>query len=277
MKWKQFFTPVKSVTAEEARRIISETPLTDITILDVRQPKEYEAEHIPGATLIPVSDLENRFNEINPEKQTLVYCASGGRSRVATQILIDKKFKDVLNLTGGIKAWNGEKAVLGEEKGLELFTGKESLEETLVTAYGLELGLEEFYISMIKTAENQSVKELFTKLSRIEVKHRSRIFEEYLRLTDKSVSQEEFLSAVYSGASEGGVSTEEYINLYCPDLSSPTNVIDTAISIEAQALDLYYRASKHVEQPESKKFLLQMADEERTHLKQLGILMESVI
>jgi sulfur-carrier protein adenylyltransferase/sulfurtransferase len=73
MKWKQFFTPVKSVTADEAKKLITETSLSDITILDVRQPAEYEAEHIPGAKLIPIADLGNRLKELDPEKTTLVY------------------------------------------------------------------------------------------------------------------------------------------------------------------------------------------------------------
>jgi rhodanese-related sulfurtransferase len=73
MRWKQFFTPVKSFTAEEAREFISNTPLSDMTILDVRQPKEYEVGHIPGAKLIPTAELGNRISELDPEKTTLVY------------------------------------------------------------------------------------------------------------------------------------------------------------------------------------------------------------
>ena len=73
MKWKQFFTPVKSYDADKARELISDTPPSEMTILDVRQPKEYEAEHIPGAKLIPVADLGNRINELDPEKPTIVY------------------------------------------------------------------------------------------------------------------------------------------------------------------------------------------------------------
>ena len=54
-------------------------------------------------------------------------------------------------------------------------------------------------------------------------------------------------------------------------------VIELAMSIEAQALDLYFRASERTDNDESRKFLLQMADEERSHLLQLGRLIESII
>ena len=73
MRWKQFFTPVKSCNAEEARSFITDKPSGEITILDVRQPNEYEASHIPGAKLIPLPDLNERLDEIDPNKPTVVY------------------------------------------------------------------------------------------------------------------------------------------------------------------------------------------------------------
>lgn len=73
MRWKQFFTPVQSYDAEKARQFISGTPPSGITILDVRQPGEYESGHIPGAKLIPIGDLGNRIEELDPQKPTVVY------------------------------------------------------------------------------------------------------------------------------------------------------------------------------------------------------------
>ncbi len=73
MRWKQFFTPVKSFDTDQARKYMEDKSSGEYTILDVRQPKEYEAGHIPGATLIPLPDLTDRLNEIDPNKPTMVY------------------------------------------------------------------------------------------------------------------------------------------------------------------------------------------------------------
>jgi rhodanese-related sulfurtransferase len=73
MRWKQFLTPVKSMDANQARDFMAGKPLQDLTILDVRQPGEYEKEHIPGAKLIPLPDLSERLEEIDPTKETVVY------------------------------------------------------------------------------------------------------------------------------------------------------------------------------------------------------------
>jgi len=73
MRWKQFFTPVKSFDTDQARKYMADKSSEEFTILDVRQPKEYEAGHIPGAKLIPLPDLNKRLNEIDPQKPTMVY------------------------------------------------------------------------------------------------------------------------------------------------------------------------------------------------------------
>jgi len=195
----------------------------------------------------------------------------GGRSRVAAQMLAGKGFDNVYNVTGGFKAWESEAAFGKEELGLELFTGDESPETTLVVAYSLEQGLLDFYLSMIP-----KVKNLFKKLSEIEVKHRDRIFHEYVKISGKSSSREAFEKNIVIKAVEGGLTTQEYMDLFQPDLESVEDIIGLAMSIEAQALDLYLRAADRSNNPESKKILIQIADEEQTHLTQLGKLMEGI-
>lgn len=73
MKWKQFFTPVSSITGQEAKEMVNKAKPGEILFLDVRQPKEYERSHLPGAKLIPVGELENRWQELDPNRPTIIY------------------------------------------------------------------------------------------------------------------------------------------------------------------------------------------------------------
>ncbi len=276
MRWKQFLTPVKSMNVDQAREYIHKKPPDELTLLDVRQPNEYEAGHIPGARLIPLPDIVSRLGEIDSNKATVVYCAVGGRSRIAAQMIAAQGFSEVYNLSGGFKAWKGEDAFGAEEKGLELFTGNESVEETLVVAYSLEEGLRSFYLEMQAKVNNSEARNLFEKLSEIEVKHQERILDEYRKITKRSISREDFEKKIVVKILEGGLTTEEYANLFHPDWESVTDIIEVAMSIEAQALDLYLRASDRSGEPQSRKVLRQIADEERTHLAQLGKLIESI-
>jgi len=272
MRWKQFFTPVKSIDAVEAKQYMNRMSGDAFTLLDVRQPGEYDAEHLPGAKLIPLPELGARLAELDADKPTVVYCAIGGRSRVAAQVLAAKGFKEVLNLSGGIKAWNSQKAVGPEDLGLSLFSGRESPQETLMAAYSLEEGLREFYLSMAAQVKDENARRLFGKLSGIEVKHQDRIFNEYLRISGAAVTREEFAEKVVAPAMEGGLTTEEYLRLYQPDLEVAAEVISLAMAIEAQALDLYQRAADRAKTDESKNVLAQIANEERAHIEQLASL-----
>jgi rhodanese-related sulfurtransferase/rubrerythrin len=274
MRWRQFFTPVKSIDAVEARQYLQRMAGDAFTLLDVRQPSEYEAEHLPGAKLIPLPELGSRLPELSPDKPTVVYCAIGGRSRVAAQVLAAKGFKEVLNLSGGIKAWNSQKAVGPEDLGLQIFSGTESPEETLMTAYTLEEGLREFYLSMVKQVKDENTRRLFDKLSAIEVKHQERIFNEYRRISGVVLTREDFAQKAGAPSMEGGLTTQEYLQLYQPDLEVQAEVISLAMAIEAQALDLYQRAADRAGTTESQNVLMQIANEERAHLEQLGALFE---
>jgi len=195
---------------------------------------------------------------------------------VASQVLSGKGFKQVINVSGGIKAWNDRVAFGPEDQGLELFTGNESIEETLIIAYSLEAGLRDFYLTMIDNVSAEAVKSLFRKLSDIEVIHQNRILEEYIQITGKEIDRDTFESGTVEKAVEGGLTTDEYIRLFRPDLDALPDIVDLAMSIEAQALDLYSRAASRSTDERSRAAMKKIAEEERTHLEHLAQLMDTL-
>jgi rubrerythrin len=77
-------------------------------------------------------------------------------------------------------------------------------------------------------------------------------------------------------ALEGGLSTQQYLELFSPDLDKETDVISLAMSIEAQALDLYQRVTLRIDNPDSKQVIQKIANEEKAHLESLGKLMDTL-
>ena len=275
MRWKQFFTPVQSMSPDDAREYLSDKTLQEVTILDVRQPGEYEEGHIPGAKLVPLPVLTDSLDEIDPSLPVMVYCAIGGRSRVAAQTLAGKGYDQVINLSGGFKAWSGQAAFGSEEEGVDLFAELNNPEQILATAYSLEDGLRDFYLKMLDRVSNEKVKSVFRLLADIEIKHKDRLFGEYTRLTGKT-DRGAFECALVNPVLEGGLTTEEYLERFKPDLDSPVEVISLAMSIEAQALDLYMRAANWTQNEENRAILEQIASEEKTHLARLGQLLDEI-
>ncbi|NLI74625.1 MAG: rhodanese-like domain-containing protein [Euryarchaeota archaeon] len=81
----------------------------DYILLDVRERREFESEHIPLATLMSISELDKRWRELDPEKNLVLYCRSGVRSRRAANLLASKGFKNISILDGGLNHWRIER------------------------------------------------------------------------------------------------------------------------------------------------------------------------
>jgi rhodanese-related sulfurtransferase len=92
------------ISPEEAYQMIMEDE--DVFLLDVRTQEEYEEGYIEGATLIPVSDLAGRLDEVPKDKKIVIYCRTGNRSMTAANILISNGYEEVYNVQGGIIAWD---------------------------------------------------------------------------------------------------------------------------------------------------------------------------
>ena len=76
-----------------------------ITLIDVREPDEYEICHLENAKLIPLRQLPNHLGELNPAELTVLYCHHGPRSAQAVSWLRKNGFNQAVNLCGGIDEW----------------------------------------------------------------------------------------------------------------------------------------------------------------------------
>lgn len=76
-------------------------------IIDVRTQAEYDQGHIPRVALIPLDQLGTRLGEVPKEEKVLIICRSGSRSLQATQLLRDKGYMNVYNITEGMNGWKG--------------------------------------------------------------------------------------------------------------------------------------------------------------------------
>jgi len=68
-----YFKPVKSMTVDEVKKVLKNKDVDEYNLVDVRQPKEYERGHIPGARLIPMAELRDHIKELDPNKPTITY------------------------------------------------------------------------------------------------------------------------------------------------------------------------------------------------------------
>ena len=95
------------VTIAEAQELMKND---EVVVLDVRTPGEYENGHIEGATLIDFnsSDFDKKMNELDKDKEYVVYCHSGNRSGRAVKKMEAAGFTNAYNMTGGWSSWSSE-------------------------------------------------------------------------------------------------------------------------------------------------------------------------
>jgi len=93
-----------NIEVAEARDLIDSN--SDLVIIDVRSPLEFEFGHISNAISIPLYELTQRINELNKDDTILVYCRRGTKSEEASRILAQNGFDNVHNMLGGIDAWS---------------------------------------------------------------------------------------------------------------------------------------------------------------------------
>ncbi|HJV46881.1 MAG TPA: rhodanese-like domain-containing protein [Bacillota bacterium] len=95
----------QNITPKEVEALIQAK--RDIQIIDVRELAEYNEGHIKQAKWIPLGQLRTRHQEIN-NKETIVVCYSGGRSRKACDILASLGHTNLKNMVGGMMNWEGK-------------------------------------------------------------------------------------------------------------------------------------------------------------------------
>jgi len=276
MKWNATFSPIKSMTEAEAKSFMDTHSTGSYQLVDVRQPGEYEEYHIPGATLVPLNVLTETGGDLNPEKPTIVYCRSGGRSQAAGQFLAGQGFKEVYDIGSNIASWLGIQVPGEVDLNLSLINPDAEFSDVWKIAYAMEEGLQRFYLALEAQETRDEYKQVFKQLAGFEDLHKERLQNGYN--VDESTTGDlaTFIQENPNLVETGDLSQMSPLQV----VSQLTNLIDIfglAMAIEAQSLDLYTRFSAQAAQAESKKLFQDLADEEKAHLNYLTKEMDKVL
>lgn len=96
---------IPTIDVHSLKKLRDKNP--NLHLIDVREPNEWEAIHIPGAVLIPKDTISAQIEAVTPDREAPIYlhCHSGMRSLFAAQCLLDMGYKNVCSVDGGIKDW----------------------------------------------------------------------------------------------------------------------------------------------------------------------------
>ncbi len=278
MKLNCSIDEIKRLAPQEVKELLDKDTEGAFQLLDVRQPREYEAGHIPGAKLIPLGELEYRYGELDNDRGIIPYCRSGHRSMAASILLCGLGFENVYNLNGGIRKWDYE-VVKGtmEDK---LITGGEETFDVLVVALMLEKGALDFYTKAQKRVKDEKAAQVFKRLVTMEDTHLQRLYMRYSQLlwemksllgaADELPSLDQLkdeLSTIYM---EGGMRiNEELIKMGDPEFMDDLEALEIGLEKEYAAYDFYKRVADTVDDHKTRNLLHELAGEERGHINLL--------
>lgn len=96
---------MKSIAPAELASWLGDKSRAGPVLLDVREPREFQACSIPGSVHIPMGEIPGRAQELDPSAETVVICHHGGRSMQVAMFLEKNGFGGIHNLAGGVDSW----------------------------------------------------------------------------------------------------------------------------------------------------------------------------
>ena len=157
-----------------------------------------------------------------------------------------------------------------------LLKGDETPQDIIYLAYGLEEGLRKFYAAAAQLAIASEIVSVLSRLAEIEVRHKQKLFDLYQTIDANATNLAGFEETVHSELMEGGLDPDRLLEASMPTFKTASDVLNFAMMLEAQGMDLYMRYAEKSQDPRVREILFTMADDEKAHLKSLGNLFEKI-
>lgn len=260
--------PFRVLSASALRTFMQSRVESEYELVDVREREEYSERHLPGARLLPLSELEDKLEQVRGEKHTIFYCGSGKRSERAALLVAEKLgFENLYSLEGGLMAWDGD--TLPDFPNMHVFDTTGSAEEVVLQALELEKGAERLYETLLNYFEGSAVQVPLRKLLGAEEAHGRLLFGLLTKVAKEPPQPFEQLYASIKGdILESGETYEQVLGKVkgIPP-EKRWALLELALDMEFHAYDLYRNLAAKHHGTELEGVLLTLATQERLHFR----------
>jgi len=260
----------KTLTSAEFNDYMRTHKEKNYLVIDVRQAPEYELDHIPGAKLMPLTEVETRLFTLPSDRDLIFYCRNGGRSQWAASLAGESEIskKTVYHLMGGMLAWEG-KALPGYPN-VKVFGKDQNLEEMLATAMNLEKGAWRFYRYAMDRFSEGPIHLTLTQISVAEKAHAMLIYRFWKKFQYSPPPFDRIYQSLDGEILEGGHNFDETCRrLEAVRSHGCAGIIDLAMTIEYSAFELYRAMAERTDNAEARETFLSIAQAEKAHMRTL--------
>jgi len=229
----------QDISVQRLREYMARRQEDEYVLVDVRQPDEYIQGHLPGALLIPLGEIPQRLAELPVDKDVVVYCRSGKRSKAAALFIASRPYVagTIFNMSGGILDWDGQ--LLPAMPNLKVYDLNGDEAEVLHRAMDLERGADRFYTALRGRHQTEPWAASLETLAGAEQGHARLIYDHWVTLIANPPSFEQLYETLAGDIVEGGYTCEGLLAKLA-EQTGPTCrvVLEMALSVEYSAYDL---------------------------------------
>ncbi|WP_319550150.1 rhodanese-like domain-containing protein [Desulfogranum marinum] len=261
----------QNISVEQVKKMTGSQHEKKYVLVDVRQENEYQNEHIPGATLIPLAELAEREAELPADRPLIFYCRSGKRSQAAATLIASSRSgsdqkNELYNMVGGIMAWNG--MLLSGIPDLKTFTQAESVGRVFHQALELERGAERFYTALLGQVKEEKLKKPLATLARAEEGHARTLHRHWAALEKDVAPFDEIYGQLTGDIVEGNQDIEALLDFFEANMERPClTAMEMALQIECMAYDMYRNLAHNFRDKPLAEVFLDIAQSEKSHIQ----------
>nr|WP_321464576.1 rhodanese-like domain-containing protein [uncultured Desulfobulbus sp.] len=257
----------QDISVDRLREYMSRRQENDYVLVDVRQPDEYAQGHIPGSVLIPLSEVPERLGELPVDKDLVVYCRSGHRSKAAALFIGSRPYVAgaVFNMVGGVLAWNGH--LLPATPNLKVYDLEGTDQDVLYRAMDLEKGADRFYTALRQRYQEVDWAESLSALAGAEEAHARLIHAQWAAGENDPRSFEEVYAQLPGDIVEGGYTCAALLaSLEEQPLEPCRSTLEMALTVEYSAYDLSRNIAHRFQGTPLEAMFNSIAEAEKEHM-----------
>ncbi len=257
----------QDISVDRLREYMSRHQESDYVLVDVRQPDEYAQGHIPGSVLIPLAEIPQRLSELPVDKDVVVYCRSGHRSKAASLFIGSRPYVAgaVFNMVGGILAWDGH--LLPATPNLKIYDIEGTSQEVLYRAMDLEKGADRFYTALRQRYQAVDWADSLSALAGAEEAHARLIYHEWAAGENDPPPFETVYDRLAGDIVEGGYTCEALLaSLEEQPLEPCRSTLEMALTVEYSAYDLSRNIAHRFQGTPLEKMFNGIAEAEKEHM-----------
>ena len=269
MALHDYIKKIPAVSMDDYRMIADEPDRDPAVFIDVRQPDEFEKEHMPDALSMPLTRFVQGMEKLESDRKYMLCCSNGIRSCAAAAMMINAGYGDVSVLDGGLRGWRNETLQSVPQRSMVMTGGIVHRDELVSIAWALEEGVRRFYRELCYMDYSREITDSFRRMGMEGERHEKLLEKMFRRMHSEAeagrieLKRRHLIDEETENFIEKGMCVNELVKWAKNQLLN--SVLEFSISLEFQLYDLFSFLRRNVNDRDHRRYLDEILGDEKEH------------